>query len=195
MRRQKSSLRGEQWRTAGDVKIFQDDVFSRAPLKSRYPLIREKRAGFHYLHPQNFTSRSCLHGARRRPPFKLSPRPTRWLTERVIVINGPAQRLRNLRTVTVQSSRITKRTASRASPSVARAYFEILVKAYLRSTIPRTFVRSIDPLFFRRFFSFLFLSFPSWTREYFTCGIVYVSYGPSNLVGLIDFYARKTKDV
>lgn len=69
-------------------------------------------AALHYLHPQNFASRSCLHGARRRPPFKLSPRPTRWLTERVIVINGPARRLRNLRTVTVQSSRITKRTAS-----------------------------------------------------------------------------------
>lgn len=92
---------------------FHSDIFSRTGCSKATFINPRENVALHYLHPQNFASRSCLHGARRRPPFKLSPRPTRWLTERVIVINGPARRLRNLRTVTVQSSRITKHTASR----------------------------------------------------------------------------------
>jgi len=94
------------------MKIF-IATFSQERCSKAASINPRGNAALHYLHPQNFASRSCLHGARRRSPFKLSPRPTRWLTERVIVINGPARRLRNLRTVTVQSSRITKHTANR----------------------------------------------------------------------------------
>lgn len=114
-------LNSQRWReraashgiTAWQREDFHSHVFSRTACSKATSINPRENVALHYLHPQNFASRSCLHGARRRPPFKLSPRPTRWLTERVIVINGPARRLRNLRTVTVQSSRITKHTASR----------------------------------------------------------------------------------
>lgn len=96
------------------MKIF-IATFSQERCSKAASINPRGNAALHYLHPQNFASRSCLHGARRRSPFKLSPRPTRWLTERVIVINGPARRLRNLRTMTVQSSRITKHTTSRTA--------------------------------------------------------------------------------